>query len=489
MEVPIFGGRWQPFHNGHLAVLRSIASQHERVALAIVHPDPRHPPDERFERFHPTANPFDYWQRVEMLQALLASEGLARKVLLVPSWHPRVSVEREVNYFPPALQRCWYVPLIDELEERKIEDLRSLGERVSPIDDLPPDVLAVRSTVVRALLAAKGDWAGYVPPAIAARLEQPTADAARWPIVAGRFQPLHNGQLWLIRHVVEQFGRAVVGIVHSETTGTPTDHPYRSFQPVHNPFSYWERTVMITDALDEAGLLDQVCIVPLDHPRKGVRRDDPFLPPEREWIIATVSEHELGKIGDLVRAGEAVHKVDVPAEFATHSSSEVKARIATHSDWESLVPAAVRTFVLTSYGVERISAAIAEAREEFAAYRGADAHRRFEAAHRSEGTDDLAAQMRAQDVALDRVVDHVQEQIRARETSMSRLRPRSAAPAPIREHLARWRDRRDREQALRGRLRDLASASADATRDARLAELVREIDKLGLEVLGDAWEE
>ncbi len=72
-------------------------------------------------------------------------------------------------------------------------------------------------------------------------------------LLVGRFQPFHNGHLWLISHALRSVDTLVIGIGSTNV------------EDQDNPFSYEERKKMIATVIREEGLGDRVIkIVPLD---------------------------------------------------------------------------------------------------------------------------------------------------------------------------------------------------------------------------------
>ena len=61
----LFAGRFQPFHNGHLAVIKDILKESERITIVVCGP---RKPDEK--------NPFSFGEREEMIRLTLDSEGI-----------------------------------------------------------------------------------------------------------------------------------------------------------------------------------------------------------------------------------------------------------------------------------------------------------------------------------------------------------------------------------------------------------------------------
>src|SRR5438045_2063313 len=81
-KLPIFCGRWQPFHNGHLQILEMLLQEHECVILGIINPDPSTMDYSAF----PT-DPLYYWERLYILTQLLRAKGWESRVRMVPMWN------------------------------------------------------------------------------------------------------------------------------------------------------------------------------------------------------------------------------------------------------------------------------------------------------------------------------------------------------------------------------------------------------------------
>lgn len=73
-DVLAFAGRFQPFHNGHKAVVDEALRRAKKVAIVIgSHDQPRN-----------TRNPFTTAERIEMISAVYPDEVLHRRIVFVP---------------------------------------------------------------------------------------------------------------------------------------------------------------------------------------------------------------------------------------------------------------------------------------------------------------------------------------------------------------------------------------------------------------------
>ncbi|MCD6590968.1 MAG: nicotinamide-nucleotide adenylyltransferase [Candidatus Aenigmarchaeota archaeon] len=69
-KLALFIGRFQPFHKGHLAVIKDILKENDEIAIVIAGP---RKPDEK--------NPFSFEERKEMIEKALKNEGVANYII------------------------------------------------------------------------------------------------------------------------------------------------------------------------------------------------------------------------------------------------------------------------------------------------------------------------------------------------------------------------------------------------------------------------
>lgn len=150
-SVPIWGGRFQPPHIAHEYISKTVFSRFAKACVALVNPDPTSPPvhPDEFERFHPTLNPLTYFERLILWSRILHDQGLLKRTVIVPTWHPRISLLFDNAFLPPQSRRFWVVPAQSDEEWMKVRDFEKLGERVFTDIQIPRKLMGVSSSEIR----------------------------------------------------------------------------------------------------------------------------------------------------------------------------------------------------------------------------------------------------------------------------------------------------------------------------------------------------
>ena len=161
-ELGMIHGRFQPFHNGHLAYLAAAATRCETLFVGITNPDRTHlrPEPEDPARHLPESNPFTYTERLLMIAGAAAEAG-AGPVHVIP--FPVTEPDLWPDYVPPGAVH--YLRLFSPWGSAKLERLRGAGHAVEVLE--APEGKVVSGERVRAAMRAGGDWRGLVPPAVA----------------------------------------------------------------------------------------------------------------------------------------------------------------------------------------------------------------------------------------------------------------------------------------------------------------------------------
>src|SRR5580700_356075 len=167
----IFGGRFQPFHIGHLAVLTYAAQKFDGpIVIGIVNPDPKNrwPGDGDWLRFKQQDNPMTFWERFcQIKQSISHTEIDARVTAIVPEPRPSVNLQR-ANAFLPSRPRIFVLCARwgDEIEIYKSDRYRKLGEICwqVPDEDLGTDLSYLDGALVRNLMVLGNPiWKELVP--------------------------------------------------------------------------------------------------------------------------------------------------------------------------------------------------------------------------------------------------------------------------------------------------------------------------------------
>jgi cytidyltransferase-like protein len=155
-------GRFQPFHNGHLAYLEAAAARSDTLLVGITNPDRRRtrPEVDDPARHLPEANPLSYTERLLMISAV-AEEAGVRRLHVIP--FPVNEPDLWDDYVPADVTH--FLRVLSPWGRAKLERLRAEGHRVEVID--APEGKTVSGEQVRAAIRGGGDWRPLVPPAVA----------------------------------------------------------------------------------------------------------------------------------------------------------------------------------------------------------------------------------------------------------------------------------------------------------------------------------
>lgn len=150
-------GRFQPFHNGHLEIVKKILEEVDELVIGIG----------SAQESHTLENPFTAGERVLMVAKALASEGIpADRYYIIPItdvWNNAIWVDH-VRALTPPFQRVYTNnPLAQRLFRERGFEVRSL-----PLIDRS----RYSGTAVRAKMLSGEDWRPLVPPRVADIVEQ-----------------------------------------------------------------------------------------------------------------------------------------------------------------------------------------------------------------------------------------------------------------------------------------------------------------------------
>jgi len=159
-------------------------------------------------------------------------------------------------------------------------------------------------------------------------------------VAHGRFQPLHVGHLEYLLTSKAKCRVLVVGITNPDPSLTvfePTDT--QRGQEAANPFTYYERYLMVEAALTAARISScEFRIVPFPHGFPERLRY--YAPPGARYFITIYDEWGDAKLSRLRNLGLDVEVLWRRRAKVT-SGSEIRRRIRDGLPWEHLVPPGV----------------------------------------------------------------------------------------------------------------------------------------------------
>lgn len=170
-------------------------------------------------------------------------------------------------------------------------------------------------------------------------------------VIHGRFQGLHLGHMEYLLEGKSRCHFLFVGITHCDVDGLtlPVDHRN---QAAANPFTYYERMLMIRLALREAGIpLSEFAVIPF--PIEQPEKIKLYAPPEARYFLTIYDNwgrHKLALLRSLGLETEVMWERDNASRFT--SGTEVRRCIAQGEAWHHLVPPAVYQYI-TENGLEQ----------------------------------------------------------------------------------------------------------------------------------------
>ncbi|MGC8645088.1 MAG: nicotinamide-nucleotide adenylyltransferase [Thermoplasmata archaeon] len=159
------------------------------------------------------------------------------------------------------------------------------------------------------------------------------------PLLIGRFQPFHNGHLWLVGKIVNEYGSIIIGIGSAQESHT-----------LVNPFTAGERQYMIQRALESNSIHD-FYLVPIE----DIYRNSLWV----SHIISLTPPFDVAISGNpLVKrlfqeAGKTVIEPEMKSR-EIYSGREIRKKMINGEEWGHLVPTEVHRVILEIDGVKRM---------------------------------------------------------------------------------------------------------------------------------------
>jgi nicotinamide-nucleotide adenylyltransferase len=151
----LFIGRFQPFHKGHLAMVKKILADNDEVIIGIG----------SAQYSHTGENPFTAGERFEMIKRALEAEGIHDfHIVPIPDTHVHSVWVSHVKSLVPAFDT------VVTNSDLVVRLFREHGLKVAS----PPMVGREKfsGTEVRRRMQKGGDWQSLVPPVVATFIEE-----------------------------------------------------------------------------------------------------------------------------------------------------------------------------------------------------------------------------------------------------------------------------------------------------------------------------
>ena len=151
----LFIGRFQPFHNGHLAMVKRILETNDEIIVGIG----------SAQYSHTGENPFTAGERYEMIKRALDAEGIHNYHLVpIPDTHVHSIWVSHIRSL---------VPHFDVVYSNSDLVVRLFGEHGVKVLSPPlVDRERLSGTVLRQRMLKGGEWEPLVPPAVAAYIRE-----------------------------------------------------------------------------------------------------------------------------------------------------------------------------------------------------------------------------------------------------------------------------------------------------------------------------
>jgi nicotinamide-nucleotide adenylyltransferase len=181
----------------------------------------------------------------------------------------------------------------------------------------------------------------------------------KFVVVHGRFQPFHNEHLAYIKWAQNWGEHLFIGITNFNRLDIKIEPKSQHRHTLlANPFTFWERALMIKDALlDEGFASSDFTIVPL--PIDTLEKWPEFIPTDPIDMVHAVrifSEWEQEKVSRLEQAKYKV--ITNSCSFKLLSASEIRKQIANDEINSLKVPAAVKIWLKVFNSTNRINSLI-----------------------------------------------------------------------------------------------------------------------------------
>lgn len=167
-KIGVIHGRFQGLHNGHLEYLLEGKKRCERLIIGITNYT-GNTKDERISRIDThrldsSANPFTFFERLEMIRAALLGEGICESEFTIVPF-PIETPDLIFNFVPK--DAVFFMTIYDDWGRDKFKTLSDLGVNVEVMWERTPEQKPISGSLLRKTIAEGGNWENLVPSSVA----------------------------------------------------------------------------------------------------------------------------------------------------------------------------------------------------------------------------------------------------------------------------------------------------------------------------------
>lgn len=170
-------------------------------------------------------------------------------------------------------------------------------------------------------------------------------------VISGRFQGLHNQHLRYIQLAMNKTGHLIIGITNQNPNkdARPSQEDTNRTDIKNNPFSYYERYIMIKNTMLENGYApDKFDIVPLPIEEPDFLHN--YIPASAIHFLTIYDDWGRKKKQILEKAGFRVEVIkDCTLEEKCICSTQIRDLIRNGKEWKHLVPNAVYEYITKNH--------------------------------------------------------------------------------------------------------------------------------------------
>lgn len=165
-KIGVIHGRFQPVHNGHMEYLITGMEKCDFLYIGITNPDPHLTleVDVDKDRSNNNANPFTYYERLQMIEKAMIEYGIKRtKFEIVPF---PINFPELIKYYTPS-EAEYYITIYDEWGYHKKNILENLKLKVNVMWIRNREERLTSGNAVRNNINYDNEWENLVPISVA----------------------------------------------------------------------------------------------------------------------------------------------------------------------------------------------------------------------------------------------------------------------------------------------------------------------------------